>query len=107
VDDDRGRYSHPEQLGLKGSLALGAVCVGSQAFFAFTGRWFLFAASVALGVGMPLLSLTGPSLWENAGRAITGERLDAQQVKRRQAAIAASALGIAATAILLTALFTR
>jgi hypothetical protein len=107
VENERRRYSHPQQLGLKGSLALGAFCVGSQAFFAFTGRWFLFAASVALGVGMPILGLTAPSLWEGAGRAITGERLDARDIKRREAAIAASALGIAGATILVTALVAR
>ena len=107
MSEDRDRHSHPPQLGLAGSLALALVGVGSQVFFAFTGRWFLFAASVALGVGLPVLGLTAPSRWEDATRAITGERLDARSIKRRQAAIAASALSVAATAILVTVLFAR
>jgi hypothetical protein len=56
---------------------------------------------------MPILGLTAPSLWEGAGRAITGERLDARDIKRREAAIAASALGIAGATILVTALVAR
>src|SRR2546421_4931505 len=107
MSEDRDHYSHPRQLGLGGSLAFAAVAVGSQAFFAFTGRWLLFAASVALGVGLPVLGLTAPSRWEDVGRVITGERVDARSIKRRQAAIAASALSVAATAILVTALFAR
>jgi hypothetical protein len=107
MSDERDRYSQPPQLSLAGSLALGVVGVGSQIFFAFTGRWFLFGASVALGVGLPVLGLTAPSRWEDATRAIIGERLDARSIKRRQASIAASALGIAATAILVTALVAR
>ncbi|NUR76777.1 MAG: hypothetical protein HOQ28_10900 [Thermoleophilia bacterium] len=102
---DRVRhYSHSAQLGLRGSLALGAVGVGSQAFFAFTGRWFLFATSVLLGVGMPVLGLSAPSRWEEAGHAITGQWLDARRVNRRRAAIAATALGGAAAVIFVCAL---
>ena len=86
---------------------LAAVGVGSQAFFAFTGRWLLFGASVALGVGLPLLGLTAPSQWEEATRALTGRRLDARRIKRRQAAIAAAALAVAAAVILMVAIVWR
>ena len=51
----------PTQPGRRGSLALGAAIVASQAFFAFTGRWVLFALSVVLGVGLPLLGITAPT----------------------------------------------
>ena len=94
----------PTQLGSLGSLALGAAIVASQAFFAFTGRWFLFATSAVLGVGMPLLAIVGPTEWGRVMRGITGRDIDAASVDRRKALTAALALGFAALVILVAAL---
>lgn len=94
----------PTQLGRRGSLALGAAIVASQAFFAFTGRWILFATSVVLGVGMPLLAILAPTASKRLVRAITGRDLDAASVDRRKALTAALALGLAAVVILAAAL---
>ena len=91
------------QLGRGGSLALGAAIVAAWAFLAFTGRWFLFGASVALGVGMPLLSIGGPRQWERAMRAITGREAHAASVDHRNALTAAAALAVAAVVILAVA----
>jgi hypothetical protein len=99
-----GQYSHPAQLGRVGSIALGAACIAAQAACAFTGHWFLFASSVALGAGVPLLGLTAPMRWEQTTHALTGERLDASRIHRREAMRAVIVFTVAGAVILVAAL---
>jgi hypothetical protein len=107
VSGDPEQYSRPAQLGRRGSLALGAACIAAQAWSAFTGHWFLFGASVALGAGLPLLGLTAPRRWEQATYAITGEHLDARRIRRRQAMTALITFTLAGAVILVAALLSR
>ena len=101
------RCSHPGQLGRGGSIALGAAGIAAQAWSAFTGRWFLFGASVALGAGLPLLGLTTPRRWEEATYAVTGEQLDARRIHRRKAMAAVITFTLAGAVILVAALLSR
>jgi hypothetical protein len=97
----------PPQLGRRGSIALGAAAIAAQAFCAFTGRWLLFAASVALGVGMPVLGLAAPEQWEGAMRRITGQPATADRIRRDKARTAAMTFAIAGGVVLLAALLLR
>jgi hypothetical protein len=104
---DLPRSGRPRQLGPVGSVALATVGIGSQVFFAFTGRWFLFGASVALGAGMPLLGLIAPQRWASAMGDLTGEKFDAARMNRRAARVATLTFSVAGAVILVAALLLR